>query len=273
MIYQQKKKKSVTFNYHNELDDAYYEIKTFPLKEKNKLVVLYNDITHYQKTNNINKRLQQLMKVVSVMGEIIKNEKSIDKLLNRACDTIVNFTDSKLAWITSFNKNTTSQLSFYCSDEYVLNKHKEHVPVFPCIKLISDNKTPKVYYNPVHECSSCNLHKDYKRQSHLIFPMIFHDQIYGVLCVGLDAKDSFEQEENEMFNSLAKDLAYAIFKLETNEELETVQKKLKEYSSKIEMQNMELKQLHSELKLKDKQLLKAENKAEEFEQLKSTFFG
>lgn len=268
-----KEEKSITFNYYSIIDNKDYELKTLPIGENNRLVVLYNDITHYQKTLRLSKRIKKITKIISATSDLIQNENNIDKLLNRACEIIVNLSDSKLVWITSFEKNNTSPSSFYFSDEYVLSKYTEHVPVFPCIMYIIENSTSKAYDFPDQECSECFLHKDYKRQTHLVLPMQYKNVLYGVLCIALNHQDELEPEEKELYHNLSSNLAFAIHNIQLNKNLEKVHERLNVYSSKIEKQNKELQKLNSELKLKNEQLLANSDIKDESERLKANFLA
>ena len=267
-----KSNHDTVLEYHQEELDKYYYLQAYSHNKK-RITIISKDITEIKIAERKNIRLKNAMKALSILNNIIINENDSEKLLNRACEMIAELPDYSLAMITTLFKNTTTISNFYCSDKHVQKKYVEQAPFLPCISDFLEKQDSAVYYNPVMECEKCILGNKQNGNANMAVPMVFNNQIYGMLCVSLDTKLAFDQDESELLYTLASDLAFALFNIEARQDLEQARVKVRNYYQELDSQNKKLKILNAELEAKNNQLEQANQKANESEELKSHFLA
>lgn len=228
--------------------------------------------TEIIKLKRRDEHLIKVLKAIRKVKELIIKEKNRDDLLNKTCETLVYTLGYNLVWISLFN-NSNEIEKFYCSDKgmFCEDFHFDHI--LPCLQKVIETKKPEVYFDSSTQCNNCLLESNYKDQSHLIVPMIFNNTFYGAITVVLSKEHASDNEKKLLFKELAEDLAYALFNINVQEDLELAREKIRLFYKKVESQNSRLKAVNEILECKNIKLEKANKKARESDKLKSVFLA
>ncbi|MFO7966249.1 MAG: PAS domain-containing protein [Archaeoglobaceae archaeon] len=178
-----------------------------------------------QKENNGDK--QSIKKMLAISGEInhlIAWERDSRRLLRKVCRSIGRLKEDLNVWIGFFDQGRieiVESIGHYGREKL---EHMANNGEILCLKAM-ESQNRKLGTLPIdYLCKNCSLNGDESIKK-LVIPISHKDRVYGVLWIYSHSK-SFTNEELEMINDLASDLALALKTVE-------VEKKRKEALDKM----------------------------------------
>ena len=238
-----------------------------------------------QKHNqNVLDHLYKVLSGIRSINQLITREDNLKRLISKACEIIVEKSGSYHAWIIltdSYNQVTEIAYSGLGNDaiEHIKSLKKSYN--LPCIReTLIRKKSCNFNKNANGICDECPLNHYCKDKSIHITQVNHKSNKYGFMGVAYPKEFTDDDKETGLFYELADDIAFALYniQIQNNEnrlfrEIELNEKKLKERNVQILSQIEKYQQLNSRLNQKNAELIKAKEKAEESERLKSAFLA
>jgi hypothetical protein len=78
-----------------------------------------------------------------------------------------------------------------------------------CVKTLVKFKTRKTYKSTVQSCKGCQFCKHGKDHQSILIPMMHQDSLVGIMVVCLEPEHDIEEEEIQLLDEIAEDLAFA----------------------------------------------------------------
>lgn len=187
------------------------------------------DISDRKKAEERTTRINQVLRVVSSVGQAIIHESSEDELLQKACRTIVAEGEYRMVWIGVLDEETkrVKPLAWAGAEEGYLRKvlvtaddrPESKGPVGRAIKSGEPCVCNDVETDPDLEVWRTDA---LKRGFNSIggFPMRVRDTVVGSLNVYSTAKEHFTPEETHLLSELADDIGFAIWAIEARNQQE-----------------------------------------------------
>jgi PAS domain S-box-containing protein len=102
----------------------------------------------------------------------------------------------------------------------ILRKRLERGQFPNCMARAMESGDTLVKGNPAADCSDCPLHGQYGGRAGLVRRLEADGVIYGILTVSVPAAYARDDEEQDFFNEVAGDLAFALYKITAARKLE-----------------------------------------------------
>ena len=163
--------------------------------------------------------LNQVLLAIRNVNQLITKEKDIHKLIQGACDNLIQSLGYSRAWIALYNGedklSTFSFAGFRGSADPLINLLKGEKAKLPsCIQKAFDLKEEMVITDTSIDCDNCQLKKEYRQYSRFSMCLSYSEKIYGVMSVAVPSRFVHEKEEQELFKELVEDVAFALYRLE-----------------------------------------------------------
>jgi|GEM_PF-751950 len=172
------------------------------------------------------KRLGHTLRLISDINQAIVRTSDLNKLLKDACDLLVSGQGYALAWAGLLDESRSNlNLVAYAGGEVDVQKFNVRLDAdaqgIGCV--INAIQTQSVFQvkKPEDEmCRSCMFKKNCQERSAVSFPFVRNGIVLGILVVNpSQSNDLFDEEELELLQELADDLAYAIENIESSNRL------------------------------------------------------
>ncbi|MCD6418908.1 PAS domain S-box protein, partial [bacterium] len=197
---------------------------------KDAAMVNLTDITEYKKMEKQIKFLNNLLKAIGKVNQYIVRENNIKNILEKSCEALTDFANYILVWVIIYDDDGKK---VYCPKNYSDKKE--------LIKLSQLDDTPfqTAYRQKTH--SSGKIEENANLDNHIIkklkenrikywtsFPIIYQDDIYGVLNIFSDDEIPKDEAELRLLKEVSEDIAFALYTSRLREIKETAVKKLAE---------------------------------------------
>jgi len=213
-------------NYSVDGEEYILDCRTWKVKnEQGQAVALCSvstDITERKKREERIEQLNSLLISISDVNQLIVKENNVNKLMKKACESLVK-TGSYLGCSISLLDEEDNKIKpFSKAGEHEFSKKwsisrqgKGWAP--KCVKSAIRENEVQIMNNK--ECGSCTYREEQDEHYCVTVPMKSHNEIVGLLQVGIELKDKINSEEKELLEEVASDLAFALEKIKAEKEL------------------------------------------------------
>lgn len=188
-------------------------------------------LTH-QKLRWNQRRLDHIYRVllgIRNVNQLIVSENDPHRLINRACINLTETLGYYNTWIALLDKTGESVIELASSglgDLAAGLKERLSRGEFPaCMRRTLQRDEISIIRNPEVDCPDCGLSHAYGKRSGLSRSLRYENKTYGVLTVSVPGDYADDSEEQDLFNEVAGDLAFALHKIEMGLQLEESQKR------------------------------------------------
>lgn len=185
------------------------------------------DITERKQAENHIQHLQSVLMAIRDVNQLIVHEKNRQKLLQGACDILIQTRDYKLVWIGLVQKGTkdvtpVAQSGFeegYLKsikitwDDSAIGKGPTGTAIRTRKPAIMRDMVGNSRYQPWREEA---IKRGYA--SSVAVPMVYENKEYGALNVYAAITDAFDEEELGLLVEVTQDIAFALYNTEQEEE-------------------------------------------------------
>ena len=206
------------------------------LGEEIALCSVSTDITERKRREERIEQLNTLLRSISLINQLIVQEDNIDKMMQGACDTIVDTGPYLGCSISLYHENTEkispdykSGLHLFEQDWTVTREGEGLAP--PCIKKVLTSS--RIQINYTKNCHNCKYKKNEQEQICIAAPMKLKNEIMGILQVGKPKNSVIKKEEKSLLDEVSSDLIFAHEKIKTEHKQEIAQESLKESNRQI----------------------------------------
>jgi|GEM_PF-1672083 len=192
--------------------------------------------------SRVNDRLDHIYRVllgIRNVNQLIVTEDDPGSLIERACLNLTETMGYFNAWIALLGGEASQSLglprpggiaasSGFNDGFKVMRERLERGELPACMKQALENAETVVFVDPAAECPDCPLSKHYEGRAALARRMTFDGVTYGILAASVPAGYAQEEEEQDLFNEVAGDLAFALHKITTARKLEESRRRYRE---------------------------------------------
>jgi len=185
------------------------------------------DITKHRISEERLEHLNKVLRTMLEINQLITKEKDPDKLLQGACDTLIENLGYYNAWIALLDES--SKLTKYAQAglgkqfSSMINKF-ELGNLTDCSRKSLVQSDIIVTENPVLACPDCPLSGMYKDRGGMTVRIEYGGKVYGILVASIPRFLILDEEEQRLFKEIASYIALSL----NNMELEKRQKKAEE---------------------------------------------
>ena len=179
----------------------------------------------------------EILPIRNTIHQKIRTESNIEKLLDRICLSLTDWTDVRGAWLVLTDRDLRVA-GFAAWGEKENRAAIEaafkigYVPA--CLKLSLERREAFILRNPEATCGECPLHSPSESGQSLIIPLIYDDILLGVLYFSLITDFTEEPFFRNLLNILSEDAAYALWAIRLREENHSMGRM---YSQKMQQQS------------------------------------
>ncbi len=182
--------------------------------------------------------LNSILRAIRKVNQLITKENNREKLLQGACDNLIETRGYNNAWITLFENSNKVVLTAEASlDENFLPMDemlkKGELP--NCCQMTMTLSDVVITEDPHLSCENCPLSKKCVGKSSMTVRLEHEKKIYGCLTVFIQKMRVEDEEEKKLFKEVADDIAFALHKIELREKREETEQKLIESEKKFRM--------------------------------------
>jgi PAS domain S-box-containing protein len=183
-----------------------------------------------------NERLDHLNRVllgIRNVNQLIVTEDDPRRLIQRACVSLTETMGYHNAWIALLGGEAGSKMGLpnagvmaaagakdFESEFQILRERLEQGDFTECMKHALKTAHTVVRSDPATDCPECPLHDAYCGRAGLVRRLDFDGVTYGILTASVPAAYADDTEEQDLFNEVAGDLAFALHKIATARSLE-----------------------------------------------------
>ena len=181
------------------------------------------------------KRLNALLGALRHVNQLIVKEKNRNRLLQGICDTLVKNLGYYNVWISLFDKhgNFISGFESGVGTNFLslVNQLKSGKLCDCALKAMAQPAV--VLTEDPQSCRCCPLTNMYKGRSGLSARLEYAGSIYGLITASTPIYSILYEDERSLFKELADDIAFALYRLELEEERDKATELLQQSEEKF----------------------------------------
>ena len=187
------------------------------------LLLTLEDITEHIATQQRISHLNAVLNGIRRVNRLIAEESDRDRLIQGACESLLQTFGYHNAWIALTNEegDITSTASAGFASGFAELKSMTISDQFPsCAQqtLTCAAAAAVAVRKPTVSCGSCPLGALCPTEARMLIRMLYNGRSYGVMSVGLASGFVDDQEEQSLFGEVARDLAFALHKIDLEAE-------------------------------------------------------
>jgi two-component system, NarL family, sensor histidine kinase DegS len=166
-------------------------------------------------------RVNLILRTIRKVDQVILEERFRERLIERVCKNLVMTRGYYNAWVALMDVSG----KFYAFAQAGLGK--KFLPMqkklqaegaTDCGRKALARKNAVVVYDPAGSCIDCPLANKYMGRGGITVRLKYREKIFGLLCASIPVGLTTEEEERSLFEDIARDLAFALHKIEVEEE-------------------------------------------------------
>ncbi len=221
----------------------YNELETItPVKntkgEIENFIAIKNDITEHKNTESELKKLNRALKTISACNSVLIHSTSESELFEEICRIIIEVGEYYFTWIGLLDPLKEKFIDPVASsghdegylDILISNLRVSKKITSPLLKAIDEKKIQITQNIFESEDFSPWKNEAVKRgyASDIVLPLIYNENVLGVLCIYSNTNDSFNHEEIPLLVELSNDLSYGLNALRVKAEREKAVEEIRE---------------------------------------------
>ncbi len=175
------------------------------------------DITERKMTEEQAAHLTAVLRAIRNVNQLITHERSRPRLLQQACDLLIESRGYHHAWIALYDEDGTlttvkeakredqSSVVVDCLNAGKALRCAERALAQPDIVVIED---------PLAECAACPCASNHTGAGAMTLRLAYEGQVYGVISVSVPIRFAADAEEHDLFREVAGDIAFALHDIE-----------------------------------------------------------
>ncbi|MFC2036101.1 PAS domain S-box protein [Chloroflexota bacterium] len=175
--------------------------------------------------------LNQVLRAIRNVNQIILQEKNRDRLVENICRALIETRGYYNAWIVLFDESG----KFIMATEAGLGKSfSPMIAQFKRGELTSCGHQALtqsgivVVNDPIINCADCPLAKSYSYRGGLSIRLEYGDRVYGLMSASIPAQLTADVEECSLFEGVAQDIAFALYNIQLAEDQRQAEQALRE---------------------------------------------
>ncbi|MBN1695382.1 HD domain-containing protein [candidate division WOR-3 bacterium] len=182
-------------------------------------------------------RLNSILRSLRNINKLISEEKDIEKLIQKSCETFVEARGYECAWIVLFDRQGTikyhAEAGLGEKLDLIIKKLNDKKESNPFDKILN---SPKVHILDCNStlCGKTNDSETCKYLGEFMVTRLQHeDSLFGIIGISSPVEFAHEEDEISLFKEVAEDISFALHSIEEEKERRDFEKAL-EYKARFE---------------------------------------
>ncbi|MBX0326775.1 response regulator [Oscillochloris sp. ZM17-4] len=217
---------------------------TLDIEGNRTILITAEDITERIASRQRIRHLNAVLNGIRRVNRLIVEEADRDRLIQSACESLIQTFGYGNAWVARLDSQ--GGVSGIASAGFASNTAQQLNTIgtsntLPWCAQQALHHTIALAIRRATACTSCMLERSCAEEPRLVIQMAYNGKIYGVMSVGLAPGFVVEQEEQNLFAEVARDLAFALYKIDieterskAESELQTSRESLKQALDELE---------------------------------------
>jgi len=201
-----------------------------------RLLVVVRDITERKHLEERMAHLNLVLQAVRNVNQLITKEKDRDKLLQGACNSLIETRGYHNAWIALLDESgrlvTTAEAGLGEAFVPIVERLK-HGELIECAQRALLQSDVVVIDDPISACRGCPLAERYEGRRAKTIRLEHEGRIYGLLSVAVPAELAVDEEEKSLFSEVAGDIAFGLHAIELDEKRKRAEEALRESEERL----------------------------------------
>ena len=206
------------------------------IRGQERLLVVVRDITERKHLGERMAHLNLVLRAIRNVNQLITKEHDRDRLLQGACDNLIETRGYPNAWIALLDHSgtllTTAEAGLGEAFAPVV-KRLEQGELIECGKKALTQSGVVVIDDPISACRGCPLAELHEDRRAMTTRLDYEGMVYGIFSVTVPAKLAADGEEQALFKEVAEDIAFALYNLKLEEERKRAEDALAESEKKL----------------------------------------
>jgi len=194
------------------------------------------DITERKKAEERLEHLSRILRAIRNVNQLITKEKDREKLLNGACDNLVETHGYFNAWIALLDESgklTAHAESGLGEDFLPVIERLKRGQLLTCMLRALKQVEVVATEDPVSACTDCPLSGSYAGRSAATARLEHGGKVYGLLTVSAPREVATDVEELGLFREVAADIAFALYNIEVKEKRKQAEEELRSSEERL----------------------------------------
>ena len=197
------------------------EISSRYLSEEDQFFAFIRDITERKQAQEREKHLNLILRAIRNVNQLIVTEKDRDRLLQGACDNLIETRGYYNAWIALFDESgglaATAEAGLGEDFSPLLDMLKRGERTY-CVDKALQQFDVVLIQDPVFTCAGCPRAGTHEGRTGMAVRLEHEGKVYGLLVVSMPEKFFGFEEEASLFSEVAQDISFALYGIELEEE-------------------------------------------------------
>ncbi len=194
------------------------------------------DITDRKRAEERVEHLNNVLRAIRGVNQLIVKEKKLDRLIKGACGNIIETRGYYSAWIALLDESggivETAEAGFG-KDFLPVIKQLKRGEMPDCARKALSQSDVVVTKDPVSTCVDCLLSAQLGDRGAMTVQLEHEGKVYGLFCVSMPRDFLEDEEEQSLFKEVAGDIAFASHGIELAEERKQAEEALRESEEKF----------------------------------------
>jgi len=210
-----------------------------------RLLVVVRDISERKRLEERAVHLNLVLLAIRNVNQLITKEKDRDRLLQGACNNLIETRGYHNAWIalldTSGKLVTTAEAGLGEAFELMVER-LAHGELIECGQRALVQSEVIVIDDPLSTCTDCPLVGQYDGRRAMTIRLEHEGNVYGLLSVAVPAHLAVDKEEQALLKEVTEDIAFGLHSIEMEKERKKSEKVLHQSMTDLKRSNVELEQ-------------------------------
>ncbi len=181
--------------------------------------------------------LNAVLRAIRNVNQLITREKNRDRLLQSACDNLIETRGYYSVWIALLDEAgelVTATEAGLGGDFLPMVERLKRGELTACGRRALSQPGIVVTEDTLSVCADCPLSVDCGGRGAMTVRLEHEGKVYGLSSVSIPADFTADEEERALFEEVAGDIAFALHNIKLDEERKRAEEALKEYSERLE---------------------------------------
>ncbi|MCF7936169.1 MAG: PAS domain S-box protein [Synergistales bacterium] len=199
-------------------------------------VGIVQDITVRKEAELRRDHLNEVLRAVRNVNQLITRERDPHRLIEQTCALLTETRGYRIAWIALMDSEG------HCTDTAGAGMEEGFAPLdgmlragrWPrCVRRAIEQGTLTVTADPATECADCPLSVTLRGDACFAVPLLYEEDLYGVLSVAIPCSYAADREEQALFAEMAGDVVFALHTIESERRQRATEAALKESEARF----------------------------------------
>ena len=207
-------------------------LSSMEVEGKHIATAIVRDISERRAIEERIEHLNLVLEAIRQVEQILSREKNKNVLLKKICNILAATRGYTNVWIALINdKNEIVDAIATGLDQKFpifveqITKQKTNIS---CIRKALVRSDIIITTEPKSQCTNCILKKTHGFNAAITIPLIYEDDLYGILSASLPSNFAANSEEQTLFKEIARDISFALHNIDIEEKRKKAEQSLRE---------------------------------------------